>query len=159
MKLFRPGKRPRLRRRTRPRRHTERIPWNRQVPRTRPRRRLRRPRAAQPQPSYDLDEIWRTVFEEAEDIKGSFNLIRTGASLAGISDSDFKVIAHGEFVKTYLKENQNQICQLMENIVGRKLKMVIRSEGQQEEEAGPDQELEDLAARMSQELGMKVRVE
>lgn len=47
----------------------------------------------------------------------------------------------------------------MENIVGRKLKMVIRSEGQQEEEAGPDQELEDLAARMSQELGMKVRVE
>ena len=117
------------------------------------------PAAAQPQPSYDLDEIWRTVFEEAEDIKGSFNLIRTGASLAGISDSDFKVIAHGEFVKTYLKENQNQICQLMEKIVGRKLKMVIRSEGQQEEEAGPDQELEDLAARMSQELGMKVRVE
>lgn len=115
--------------------------------------------AVQPQPSYDLDEIWRTVFEEAEDIKGSFNLIRTGASLAGISDSDFKVIAHGEFVKTYLKENQNQICQLMENIVGRKLKMVIRSEGQREEEAGPDQELEDLAARMSQELGMKVRVE
>ena len=32
------------------------------------------PAAVQPQPSYDLDEIWRTVFEEAEDIKGSFNL-------------------------------------------------------------------------------------
>ena len=115
--------------------------------------------AGQPQPDYDLDEIWRRVFEEAEDIKGSFNLIRTGASLAGISETDFKVIAHGEFVKTYLKENQNQICQLMENVTGKKRKMVIRSEGQPEEAAEPDREMEALAARVGQELGMKVRIE
>lgn len=115
--------------------------------------------AVQSQPACDLDEIWRSVFEEAEDIKGSFNLIRTGASLAGISETDFKVIAHGEFVRTYLQENQNQICQLMENVIGRKLKMVIRSEGQQEEAAAPDQAMEELAARVGQELGMKVRVE
>lgn len=115
--------------------------------------------AAAPPPSYDMDEIWRTVFEEAEDIRGSFNLLRTGASLAGINDSEFKVIAHSEFVRTYLKENQNQICQLMEHIIGKKLKMVIRSEGQQEEVPEPDQAMEELAARVSQELGVKVRVE
>lgn len=110
-------------------------------------------------PAYDLDEIWRRVFEEAEDIRGSFNLLRTGASLAGVSDSDFKVIAHSEFVKTYLQENQNQICQLMEHIIGKKLKMVIRGEGQQEESQGPDQAMEELAARVGQELGVKVRIE
>lgn len=108
---------------------------------------------------YELDEIWNRVFEEAEDIKSSFNLIRTGASLAGINDREFKVIAHGEFVKTYLRDNQNQICQLVENIVGKKLKMVVQSDGQQPEKDSPGQEMETLAAKVSQELGVKVRIE
>ena len=50
-------------------------------------------------PNYDLDEIWERIFEEGEDIKGSFNLIRTGAVLAEINESQFKVIAQNAFTK------------------------------------------------------------
>ncbi len=117
------------------------------------------PPQRRPQTAYDLDEIWQRVFEEAEDIKGSFNLIRTGTTLAGINETEFIVITHGDFVNTYLKDNQNQICQLMEHVIGRKLKMLIRSEEQQEDIAAPDQEMEELAARVGQELGVKVRIE
>ena len=71
------------------------------------------------QEDYDLEEIWARIFEEGEDIKGSFNLIRTGAVLSGISGEDFKVIARSDFIREYVEQNQGQICQLMEKITER----------------------------------------
>ncbi len=107
---------------------------------------------------YDLEEIWTRIFEEGEDIKGSFNLIRTGAVLAGISDEDFKVIAHSEFIKEYVEANQSHICRLMEKITGKKLKLICRTENQ-EEIPDRNEEMEKLAREVSDELHIKVRVE
>ncbi len=110
------------------------------------------------QEDYDLEEIWARIFEEGEDIKGSFNLIRTGAVLSGISGEDFKVIARSDFIREYVEQNQGQICQLMEKITGKKLKLICRTE-RQEETADKDEEAEKLARRVSEELHIDVRIE
>ena len=110
------------------------------------------------QEDYDLEEIWARIFEEGEDIKGSFNLIRTGAVLSGISGEDFKVIARSDFIREYVEQNQGQICQLMEKITGKKLKLICRTESQEETE-DKDEEAEKLARRVSEELHIDVRIE
>lgn len=110
-----------------------------------------------PTPDYDLEDIWNKIFEEGESIKGSFNLIRTGTMLAGITDTDFKVIAQSEFVKNYVEQNQSQICALMENIVGKKLKMVCRLE-HQEENGENSQAMQQLAEEIHDKLNLGIPV-
>lgn len=107
---------------------------------------------------YDLDDIWARIFEEGEDIKGSFNLIRTGAVLAGISETDFKVIASNDFTKQYVESNQMHICALMEKIIGKPLKLVCRTEHQAEDHSR-DEEIEKLASTVSDRFGITVKVE
>ncbi len=109
-------------------------------------------------PNYDLDEIWERIFEEGEDIKGSFNLIRTGAVLAEINDSQFKVIAQNAFTKQYVESNQQQICQLMEKITGKNLKLVCRTEEQNEEVSPHRQEAEQLASEVRSKLDLGVDI-
>ena len=111
------------------------------------------------EPEYDLDEIWSQVFEMGEDIKSSFNLIRSGATLVGINDTEFKVIAHSEFAKSYIESNRQDICDIMERIVGRRLKMVCRSQEQTKE--NDDGCFDNLAKEVEEKLnlGITVRVE
>ena len=111
------------------------------------------------EPQYDLDEIWARIFEEGEDIKGSFNLIRAGAVLAGISDVDFKVIAQNDFTRNYVEANQQHICRLMEKITGKRLKLVCRTEEQADENPSKEEEAKELARRISSELGIDVKVQ
>lgn len=106
---------------------------------------------------YDLAEIWNRIFEEGESIKGSFNLIRTGTMLAGITDSEFKVIAQSDFVKNYVEQNQSQICALMEKITGKKLKLVCRLENQGAEDGG-DSAAQQLADEIQNKLNLGIPV-
>ena len=112
-----------------------------------------------PRTDYDLDEIWGRIFEEGEDIKGSFNLIRAGAYLAGINDTQFKVIAQNDFTKNYVETNQQHICRLMETITGKHLKLVCKTEDQAEETGSVDEDAQALADRLSSSLGIDVKVE
>ena len=113
----------------------------------------------QAEPQYDLDEIWARVFEMGEHIKGSFNLIRAGASLAGINDAEFKVIASNDIIRSHVKSNRQHICDIMEQIVGKRLKMVCRSQTQ----TGTDDDgsFDNLAKEVEEKLnlGITVRVE
>ena len=107
---------------------------------------------------YDLEEVWARIFAEGEGLKGSFNLIRTGTTLAGIHGGEFKVIAQNEFTKQYVEANQIHICDLMEKITGRRLKLICRTENQTED-ASSDQEAMELAQEVSAKLGLDVKIE
>ena len=109
--------------------------------------------------AHDLENIWNRIFEEGEDIKGSFNLIRTGAMLADIGRHEFKVIARSEFTKQYVESNQQHICRLMENITGKHLKLVCRTEAQEADSPEQEQETQKLADRISTSLGIDVKIE
>lgn len=118
---------------------------------------LQPPQSAQV-PNYNLDEIWERIFEEGENIKGSFNLIRNGAVLAEISDTQFKVIAQNAFTKQYVESNQQQICQLMEKITGKNLKLVCKTEEQDEDVSPHRQEAEQLASEVRSKLNLGVDI-
>ncbi|MBR3786435.1 MAG: DNA polymerase III subunit gamma/tau [Firmicutes bacterium] len=113
--------------------------------------------AVQAVPQYDLADIWNRIFESGENIKGSFNIIRMGAELVEISDTEFKVLVQSDFVKKYVEQNQSQICSLMENIVGKKLKLVCRAMGQQEEKE-ENQDMQRLASEIEDKLNLGIPV-
>lgn len=111
-------------------------------------------------PSQNLEEIWDRVFEEGEDIKGSFNLIRSGATLVALSDTEFKVLAQSEFIKSYVTSNQQDICEIMHRITGKNLRLVCKTENQDEPEVDTS-EYEHLAKELESkfDLGIKIKVE
>ena len=113
--------------------------------------------SAAPMPAYNLEDIWNRIFESGENIKGSFNIIRMGAELVDINETEFKVLVQSDFVKKYVEQNQSQICSLMEEIVGRKLKLVCRGVGQQEEK-DDNQDMQRLADEISNKLNLGIPV-
>ena len=107
--------------------------------------------------NYDLDDIWNRIFESGENIKGSFNIIRMGAELVEINDKEFKILVQSDFVGKYVEQNQNQICALMENIIGKNLKLVCRSINQQEE-VEENHDMQRLAGEIEDKLNLGIPV-
>ncbi len=116
------------------------------------------PAAAEPAvPAYDLADIWNRIFESGENIKGSFNIIRMGAELVEINDKEFKILVQSDFVGRYVEQNQSQICALMENIIGKNLKLVCRSMNQQDEPE-ENQDMQRLASEIETKLNLGIPV-
>lgn len=42
---------------------------------------------------FDLDELWKAVFEDGEAAKGSFYIIGSGGHLTSVGEYDFTVVA------------------------------------------------------------------
>ena len=110
-----------------------------------------------PLPAYDLADIWNRIFENGETIKGSFNIIRMGAELVDINDKEFRILVQSDFVARYVEQNQTQICALMEDIVGKKLKLVCRSANQQDEPE-ENQDMQRLANEIENKLNLGIPV-
>ena len=113
--------------------------------------------AAEPALSYDLGDIWNRIFENGENIKGSFNIIRMGAELVDINEKEFKVLVQSDFVGKYVEQNQAEICALMENIIGRKLKLVCKSVNQQDTPED-NQDMQRLAREIENKLNLGIPV-
>ncbi len=110
-------------------------------------------------PQYDLEDVWNRIFEEGESLRGSFNLIRTGAYLGAIGEKEFKVIAQSEFIRTYVEQNQAEICALMEKRIGKKLKLVCRMADDEREEPAADQGMQELADQIQNTYNFGVPVQ
>lgn len=120
------------------------------------------------------EALWHAVFEEGEDGAGSFNLIRNGTVLAEVSEKTFTVIATSPFAKRYAQQKQQLIEGIMSRRLGRPMKMLCYSEGETipggsqigayvgpEGTAGADTEenMEDMARKASEILGMDITIE
>ena len=124
--------------------------------------------------SAENEELWHAVFEEGEDGAGSFNLIRNGTVLAEVSEKTFTVIATSPFAKRYAQQKQQLIEGIMSRRLGRPMKMLCYSEGENIPggsrigahvgpggTAGADTEenMEDMARKASEILGMDITIE
>lgn len=107
---------------------------------------------------FDLDEIWGRVFEAAEKIRPSFNMIRTGTVLVAISPTEFKVIAQNEFIRNFVEGNQSDLCKIMEDITGRKRKLVCRLESGGMDELTNGQQGRDIANEIKNVLNLDIPV-
>lgn len=124
--------------------------------------------------SDENEALWHAVFEEGEDGAGSFNLIRNGTVLAEVSEKTFTVIATSPFAKRYAQQKQQLIEGIMSRRLGRPMKMLCYSEGENIPggsrigahvgpggTAGADTEenMEDMARKASEILGMDITIE
>lgn len=124
--------------------------------------------------SAENEALWHAVFEEGEDGAGSFNLIRNGTVLAEVSEKTFTVIATSPFAKRYAQQKQQLIEGIMSRRLGRPMKMLCYSEGENIPggsrigahvgpggTAGADTEenMEDMARKASEILGMDITIE
>ena len=127
--------------------------------------------------SAENEALWHAVFEEGEDGAGSFNLIRNGTVLTDVGDKTFTVIATSSFTKRYAEQKRQQIEGIMSRKLGRQMKMLCFLEGETvpgRNTAGahkgsgtpsgmqvPDENenLEDMAKKASEILGMDIEIE
>ena len=104
-----------------------------------------------------LDDLWRDAFEEAEQIKPSLNVMRR-AHLAGMNAREFKLLVDSSFAQARLESERDLICGLMEKRTGRRMKMVVRMEEDDQQDRQEARSLEDIARQAEKVLGHKVEI-
>ncbi len=102
----------------------------------------------------ELDEIWHELFEEAENRSPKLNVMRR-TTLTEIGETQFKVIVSSRFDQQILEGEQEMLSELMEGKTGRRLRMVCRMQGDDEE---AERALEKEADAASKLLGVNVRI-
>ena len=105
----------------------------------------------------DLSALWRKVFELGESTKSSFNIIRTGTCLVGMTEEEFRVSAGNSLKLKYVEDNRGELERLMERLTGkaRRLKAFV----DEPSENGAGQNLEELKASVESALGISVTIE
>ena len=123
--------------------------------------------------SAENEALWHAVFEEGEDVAGSFNLIRNGTFLARVSETEFEVVAKTTFAKRFAEQKRGQLESIMERKLGRGLRMICVEEkdyhalqerqGMREVCAAdgsvPDPETEHLMQLAKDALGIEIEIE
>jgi DNA polymerase-3 subunit gamma/tau len=105
----------------------------------------------------DMDLLWTKIFEDGEAQKGSFNIIRKGASLEKITEAEF-MVASSSTVKVYLENNCMIIEDLMEKHTGKRRRMrCITRDGN--ENAKKEDSPKEVAIKLESMLGFPVDVE
>ncbi len=105
----------------------------------------------------DMDLLWTKIFEDGEAQKGSFNIIRKGASLEKITDVEF-MVASSSTVKVYLENNCMIIEDLMEKHTGKRRRMrCVTRDGN--ENAKKEDSPTEVASKLESMLGFPVDVE
>jgi DNA polymerase-3 subunit gamma/tau len=105
----------------------------------------------------DMDLLWTKIFEDGEAQKGSFNVIRKGASLERITETEF-MVASSNTVKAYLENNCMIIEDLMEKHTGKRRRMrCISRDGN--ENAKKEDSSKEVASKLESMLGFPVDVE
>jgi DNA polymerase-3 subunit gamma/tau len=105
----------------------------------------------------DMDVLWTRIFEDGEAQKGSFNIIRKGASLEKITETEF-LVSCGIAVKTYMENNCMIIEDLMEKHTGkrRRMRCVARDGG---DATTKEDNPKEVASKLESMLGFPVDVE
>ena len=131
-------------------------------------------RQSEPEKKMDLDLLWHRVFEDGENFKTSFNLIRSGTRLISIDDKYFFVQASNSLKLRYLKENASTLEDLMEKHTGMRRQLKCGEEGSaipgtdggeipdslhKANKSKSETDIEALKALAESELGIEIDIE
>ena len=105
---------------------------------------------------FDLDELWKAVFEDGEAAKGSFYIIGSGGHLTSVGEYDFTVVADSEPVKRHAEKNRELLESLMEKHTGKRRTMNITLAGTEVSVGGMS--VEDMAREAESVLGINVEI-
>jgi DNA polymerase III subunit gamma/tau len=114
--------------------------------------------AEKPGETFDLDAIWKAVFEDGEAAKGSFYIIGVNGHLKEIGEYDFTVVTESEHAKNLAAKNRDLLESLMEKHTHKRRTMNILTAGEESRPAA-DRTAEDLAREAENALGIKVEIQ
>ncbi len=114
--------------------------------------------AEKPGETFDLDAIWKAVFEDGEAAKGSFYIIGVNGHLKEIGEYDFTVVTESEHAKNLAAKNRDLLESLMEKHTHKRRTMNILMAGEESRPAA-DRTAEDLAREAENALGIKVEIQ
>ena len=83
---------------------------------------------------WDLEDIWAKVWDVIDDL-GSVTMVRINSTLAGLNDSEFKLLITSDMAALTAERKRETIEKAMSSIVGRPLKMVIKKVEQKQVES------------------------
>ncbi len=106
--------------------------------------------------SCDLEDIWRAVFEDGEDAKGSFYIIGSSSRLVRIGEDSFTVETSSEHVRVHAENNRKLLEDLMEKHTGKRriMDLVMTEDKKEDKKAG----VEEAAAEAGRLLGVTVEI-
>ena len=107
--------------------------------------------------TFDLNALWKAVFEDGEAAKGSFYIIGSGAELTAVDEYEFTVTAESEHVKRHAENNRELLENLMEKHTGRRRAMKVMMTTDRETADG-SRSIEDVAREAEDLLGVKVEI-
>lgn len=108
---------------------------------------------------YSNKRLWESLFEEGEGAIGSFNLIKNGTKLYKIEKDTFVVLANSSFTQKYVEQKVSQLEGLMEEKLGKYLKLICKLEENITGEEKKNETTEDLAREAGAILGLNIEIE
>ena len=105
--------------------------------------------------AFDLDALWKAVFEDGEAAKGSFYIIGSGARLTDVGEYEFTITAGSDHVKNHAENNRQLLEDLMEKHTGRHRSMKVKVEGGEVRE---EKTAEAIAKEAGEILGIDVEI-
>ena len=106
-----------------------------------------------------LEDIWDQVFDRAMDLKESLYMLKADSTLAAVGTSDFKVLITTDFKKNLMERDAALFCDLMEQITGRRLRMICKVAGAQEDQQEQQDQVSDQVAQdLKNQFGINVEI-
>ncbi|PWL94038.1 MAG: DNA polymerase III subunit gamma/tau [Clostridiales bacterium] len=103
--------------------------------------------------------LWHSIFEEGEGSAGSFNLIRSGTELHHVGEDNFTVVTNSSFTLRYVEQKRKDIEKLMEQQIGRPMKLICRLKEDLVQQSDEDEEAQKIAREAGQLLGIDIQIE
>lgn len=110
----------------------------------------------------EMETLWHAVFEEGEDGKGSFNLIRNGTALERVDENGFTISVNSTFTAKYVDQNRGLIESIMSSKLGRPVKMRTIMVGENIGNSDNDEfrrQVKEEAFNAASELGLNIKID
>lgn len=117
------------------------------------------PKARMRYKQEELDDIWDAASDKIAGEQASMRVMKN-FRLVAMNDTEFKIAAPGvnETFEKRLKDKTERICEVMEEQTGRKMRMVIKSSDPATEEEAAEEDIQSIAEKASEEIGVPVAI-
>ena len=114
--------------------------------------------APAPERENTQDDLWNSLFEGEGALKGSFTMLRSGARIKSVSDSEYIIAANSDTIKDVIDKNKKTLEELLQNRTGagRTVKCVSK---ESKRGGNEDKPIEEYAAKVKDVLGLSVEIE
>jgi len=105
----------------------------------------------------DHDALWASLFQGEDGLKGSQIVLRTGARISSLSDTECVIAVQSGAIMDLVEKNKALIESLLENRSG--LSVAIRCIEEKTENNSAAKSVEELAAELGDALGIHIEIE